>query len=203
MLDQEWTRFLDACGFEPLIMPNTLADPARFALRMGVTGVILTGGNNLSGSVTTMNHRPIEHLPTMDDLAPERDKTETALLHASVERKLPVLAACRGMQILNVFHGGRIRPVEGHVGHRHLLTRCASMRAGGTLLFDDKVNSFHDYGMSTDDIAPGFEILARAGDVVEAVVHRTYPHFGIMWHPERNAPFSKNDINLFHGVFGT
>jgi gamma-glutamyl-gamma-aminobutyrate hydrolase PuuD len=201
-LDQAWTPFLEACGLKPLIIPNSMDDPAGFMNHMDVKGVILTGGNNLSAAVTTLAGQPASHLPPMDDLAPERDLTESALLRSSIGQKLPVMAVCRGMQMLNVFHGGRIRAIQGHASQKHAIVRSAEVADPKRFVFNANVNSFHDFGMSPADVVPELEILACAGDSVEAVAHRNYPHLGIMWHPERNTPFSGNDINLFRNLFG-
>ena len=68
---------------------------------------ILTGGNDLA------------HLRGARAAAPERDALERGLLTHCSQRNLPVLAACRGMQMLVCFHGGSVEAVDGHVGTPH------------------------------------------------------------------------------------
>jgi putative glutamine amidotransferase len=200
-LDQSWTTFLQACGLDAIAVPNRHPDPAAYLLRLGVRGVVLSGGGNISGAIGTMSGRPAAVVEAAADVAPERDVTETALLRAAIEHGWPVLGVCRGMQVLNVFHGGRLAPVSGHAGTRHPLSLSPAPAAPQTLSFDREVNSFHDCGIGVDGVGPGLRVLATAVGSVEAVAHERLPHLGIMWHPERNGPFSPSDIALFRSFF--
>ncbi len=200
-LDQAWLGFFSACNLYPLIIPNRLTDPVAYAQKMGVEGIVLTGGNNLTDAVKTIKNIPVRNLPQCDDLAPERDLTEIELLNQSIENGWPVIGVCRGMQLLNLFHGGEIRSVENHVGLYHDLTAKEKIEIPFEITFDKQVNSFHDFGIHSSGMSPEFNILAQTDDVIEAFVHRKYPHMGIMWHPERNVNPSVNDINLFRNYF--
>jgi gamma-glutamyl-gamma-aminobutyrate hydrolase PuuD len=63
-----------------------------------------------------------------------------------------------------------------------------------------KVNSYHHF--AAFDSRPPLDVWAVAADgVVEAVRHSAQPITGIMWHPERSAPFSPADVALFRRVF--
>jgi N5-(cytidine 5'-diphosphoramidyl)-L-glutamine hydrolase len=200
-LDQSWAPFLESCGFEAIAVPNRHPDPAAFLQRFGVSGIILSGGGNISSSLGTLSGRPPQIVATDADLAPERDVTETALLRASIEHGLPVLGVCRGMQVLNLFHGGRLAPVAGHAGSRHGLSVAKATGRAQAFAFDREVNSFHDCGIPPNDLAPGFQALATADGYPEAFLHQSLPHLGIMWHPERNQPFSRSDIATFQSFF--
>jgi putative glutamine amidotransferase len=201
-LDQAWVPFLADCGLEPLPVPNRHPDPAGYLRRLGVRGVILSGGGNLSGSMGRRDGRPVNAPQTDADLAPERDVTETALLRASIEQGWPVIGVCRGMQAINLFYGGRLAPLSAHAGTRHALSRVGSAPGLADIAFDTEVNSFHDFGVPADGVGTGLSVLAEAGGWPEAFVHNEIPHFGIMWHPERNSPFSANDVALFRRFFG-
>jgi putative glutamine amidotransferase len=200
-LDQGWTAFLEACGLEMVAVPNRHRDPAAYVLGLGVRGIILSGGGNISDAVGTLSGRPAAVVAAPTDVAPERDVTETALLRAAIEHGWPVLGVCRGMQMLNLFHGGRLAPVTGHAGARHSLSLTASTGFPQTLKFDLEVNSFHDCGVPPDGVGPGLRVLATADGYAEAVVHEHHPQLGIMWHPERNQPFSATDVALFRNFF--
>lgn len=200
-LDQAWLPFAEACGFEAVVVPNRHPDPAAFLRRLGVSAIVLSGGGNISASLGTRSGKPPSVPSTDADLAPERDVTETALLRASVEDGLPVIGVCRGMQVLNVFHGGRLVPLAGHAGTRHGLAMVGGTYLGQRFDFDREVNSFHDYGISPEGLAPGLRALATADGYPEAFVHEEFPHLGIMWHPERNSPFSRGDVALFREFF--
>jgi putative glutamine amidotransferase len=195
-LDQAWAPFLDACGLDGLPVPNRHPGPAGFLRRLGAKGVILSGGGNLSDALGTLAGAPARVLAGQADLSPERDRTETALVHASLQEGWPVLGVCRGMQVLNVFHGGGLGMLEGHAGKKHALTSSSS-----TFAFDAEVNSFHDCGIPVDDLGKGLRALATADGHVEALAHESLPHLGVMWHPERNSPFSANDVALFRRFF--
>jgi putative glutamine amidotransferase len=201
-LDQAWVPFLAECGLEPLPVPNRHPDPAGYLRRLGARGVILSGGGSISASMGRRDGRAVTVPQTDTDLAPERDATETALLRASIEEGWPVIGVCRGMQAMNLFHGGTLSALTGHAGTRHQLSRSGLPGASGEFAFDAEVNSFHDFGITRDGVADGFRILAEADRWPEAFMDPKLAHLGIMWHPERNAHFSANDIALFRRFFG-
>ena len=94
-LDQAWTPWIEAGGDVPVVVPNRLADPVTFVREIGADALVLTGGNDLA------------HLPGAQNPAPERDAIERALLAHARENGLPVLAVCRGMQMLVDFWAAR------------------------------------------------------------------------------------------------
>jgi putative glutamine amidotransferase len=201
-LDQAWVPFLADCGLEPIPVPNRLPDPAGYLRRLGVRGVILSGGGNVSGSLGRRDGLVVTVPSVGTDFAPERDVTETALLRASIEDGWPVIGVCRGMQAMNLFHGGRLSLLSAHAGTRHALTRCGTAAGLKGLDFDAEVNSFHDFGIAADGVGQGLIVLAVSDSRPEAFMHSELQHLGIMWHPERNAPFSPNDVRLFAKFFG-
>jgi len=178
-LDQRWTRWLGACGLLPVLLPNHAEAAAAVSRQSRVTGLLLTGGNDLAA---------------MGGDAPERDDMETRMLALACERGWPVIGVCRGMQIVQSFFGLTLQPVEGHVAP------VAPIRlADGSLR---EVNSYHRFG--TAATLPALEVWARAEDgTVKAVRHVSQPILGIMWHPERLEPFPREDINLFVRHFGS
>ena len=105
------------------------------------------------------------------------------------------------MQAMNLFHGGSLISLSGHVGTRHALTHCGTAPGLNGVNFDVEVNSFHEFGISADGIGQGLSVLAASDGRPEAFMHGEFRHLGIMWHPERNAPFSVNDITLFGKFF--
>ncbi|MCC6471364.1 MAG: gamma-glutamyl-gamma-aminobutyrate hydrolase family protein [Alphaproteobacteria bacterium] len=177
-LDQRWTRFLAAAGLLALVLPNHLPSALALVRRFEPAGVILTGGGDLVA---------------YGGDAAERDATEAALVSWAMQAGRPVLGACRGMQQLLHLAGARLDRVEAHVRTRHKL-----VFAGRPI----EVNSYHDFAIrSVPD--QDYAVLAEAPDgTVEAVRHRRLPQLGIMWHPEREAPFAAHDIALFRGHFG-
>jgi N5-(cytidine 5'-diphosphoramidyl)-L-glutamine hydrolase len=162
-LDQAWTKLLLNNGFCPIPLPNCVGDVDSFISNLNLTGVILTGGNDLGK-------------------APERDLFENNLLTVCTQRKLPVLGVCRGLELMNIFYGGKIEPVTGHVATIH------DIRPGlaGKMPLRSKANSFHDFGIKESGLSNQLIPTAFAADgTVEAVMHKNLPQWGIMWHPER------------------
>jgi gamma-glutamyl-gamma-aminobutyrate hydrolase PuuD len=175
-LDQSWPRFIAACGLLPLAMPNVPDVALALCARAEVSGLVLTGGNDLAA---------------LGGDAPERDATENALLDAAEARGLPVLAVCRGMQLLQQRCAIPLQRVEGHVARSQVITIDGESA---------EVNSYHHF--AARESRPPLDVWAVASDgVVKAVRHAARPSTGIMWHPERNSPFAATDIALFRRVF--
>ncbi len=175
-LDQAWTKFLTACGLLPVLLPNVTEAALALCAGAGIAGLVLTGGNDLAA---------------LGGDAPERDAVEMALLDWAEPRGLPVLGVCRGMQLIQQRFAIPLRRVEDHVTQRQVIQ------------IDGKpteVNSYHRF--AAVDSRPPLEVWAVAGDgVVKAIRHSSRPITGIMWHPERCAPYSPADVALFRRIF--
>jgi gamma-glutamyl-gamma-aminobutyrate hydrolase PuuD len=175
-LDQAWARFVAACGLLPLALPNVPEVALSLFDNADMAGLLLTGGNDLA---------------SLGGDAPERDATENALMDAAEARGLPVLGVCRGMQVIQQRHAVPLVRVDGHVMPSQIIQIDSEPR---------EVNSYHRFA-ALESRAP-LDVWAVAADgVVKAVRHAARQTTGIMWHPERNAPFSGNDIALFRRVF--
>ena len=159
----------------------------------------MSGGNNLTPAFGTHDGSRARVPLSLADTAPERDRTESALLKWASAKSVPVLGVCRGAQALNVFHGGSIRPVEGHAGNLHALEVCSPPGTGFPV--PDEAMSYHDFGMREKDLAPELTAMARSGPVIEAFVHAELPQVGVMWHPERHSPPFETDIQLLRDLF--
>jgi N5-(cytidine 5'-diphosphoramidyl)-L-glutamine hydrolase len=175
-LDQEWTKFLTACGLLPVLLPNVVETALALCQRVEVAGLVLTGGNDLA---------------ILGGDAPERDAVEYALLDWAERSSLPVLGVCRGMQVIQHRFNVPLRRVEGHVAQRQVI------RIHGE---PKEVNSYHRF--AAFESRPPLHVWALADDgVVKAIRHSDRTITGIMWHPERCTPFSSADVELFRRIF--
>jgi gamma-glutamyl-gamma-aminobutyrate hydrolase PuuD len=177
-LDHQWWPFLRSCGLIGVPVPNDVGAAVQLVHAAQVRGILLTGGNDL-----------VE----LGGDAPERDRTETALLDLAHERGLPVVAVCRGMQLLLRRFGNPLCRVGGHVAARQTVRVGTRSRV---------VNSYHNWAATT--VRPPLRAWAAGpGGVVKGVRHETEPLLGLMWHPERLPPeLAVEDQGLIRAQFG-
>lgn len=185
-LDQEWIVLLEKVGILGVPLPNHWAHPKEAVKALGLDGVIFSGGNDIAG------------LEGATNVAPERDRTERALIEMSLTDGFPILGVCRGMQMLAHHFGAtpvRVKR-EHHVAQRHDLV------SSHPLLSREVANSFHGWGFA--ELPEQLEALAhtRVGNElsIEAFRHRQAPILGVMWHPERE-PFDPLDRKLIAEFF--
>src|ERR1700751_964628 len=158
-------------------------------------GLILAGGNDIDPARYGADPHPETH-----PLVPERDRAELALATRAVERDLPLLGICRGMQLINVAFGGTLRqhlPDElGHEEHRRtmgsfedadhdvrLTPGSLVARAAGEELHGTK--SHHHQGVAT--VGEGLEVTGHSvlDDLPEALEAPGHGFvLGVQWHPE-------------------
>jgi putative glutamine amidotransferase len=184
-----------AGGLAVLLTPGE-SEPGELLER--IDGLVFAGGGDLDpasygGGTDTHNY----------SVSPERDAFELALLRGVLERGMPTLAICRGMQILNVALGGGL---HGHlpdvvgdaVVHRssqteaaaHAVRLASGSRLAGRLGAAElaAVPSWHHQAL--DRLGAGLEPVAWApDDVIEAVELRGEPQLvAVQWHPELAGP---------------
>lgn len=178
-IDQRMILFLKECGYLPIAIPNIIGIVPEYFRKFPSKAIILTGGNSLE---------------KYGGNAPERDKIDNYLIEQSVKNNIPLVGICRGMQSILEYFGEKLVNISGHVANRHFISSLITDK----VCFNREVNSFHNqgvYAMSNKDLIP----LAKSNDgVLKAVVHKNKPIMGIMWHPEREFPFSNYDVNLFN-----
>ena len=137
----------------------------------GLDGLLLAGGSDVDPAWYGALRRPETGQPDHD-----RDSLETALLREALDRDLPVLAICRGLQLLNVALGGTlVQHIEGHICAQqqaiHAITVAPRSRLKSILEVDQYVvNSRHH--QCVDQLASGLVVAARAPDnVIEALAY--------------------------------
>ncbi|MBK8552014.1 MAG: gamma-glutamyl-gamma-aminobutyrate hydrolase family protein [Ignavibacteria bacterium] len=148
---------------------------------------------------------------------PERDGFELKVLEKAIQRKIPILGICRGLELVNVyFRGSLIFDLEEIRGVNHKRISPAEDRFHEIRIFRDTllheilnldnatVNSSHH--QSIDRLGEGLMINSKSDDgIVEGIEYADKtdkPFFiGVQWHPERfsdfNSPVSKNILDRF------
>lgn len=159
-----------------------------------VAGLVLSGGVDIDPRL--YGERP--HSQT-DRPHPFRDRYELALLKEAVRRDLPVLAICRGHQLLNVFMGGKLIQHIANNSHRaepdpprrsawHDVTLAAESRLADTLGDGPvQVNSRHHQGVAPEIVASGLRVTGLSPDgLVEAMEGESQRWLvSVQWHSER------------------
>jgi putative glutamine amidotransferase len=196
MMPLAYIHAVQAAGGLPVLLPPDDAaaeDPDELLDR--VDALILAGGVDVDpASYGAPPHAEVTRT------VPERDRFELALAHRALERELPLLGICRGLQMLNVARGGtllqHVPDVVGHDEHRHTLGQFAdhaveleagslAARAAGAERL--AVKSHHHQGI--EELGEGLEVTGwsvpdRLAEAVEAPDRRFV--LGVLWHPEED-----------------
>ena len=182
-------------GGRPLLVPPS--DDAFEETLDALDGLLLSGGSDLDPSLYGA-----EPHPETNGVSTERDRAELALLEGALERDMPVLAVCRGSQVLNVALGGdlvqHLPDVLGSDRHKHTPGAFAdhdvelepTSRLAAILGERAPVKSHHHQGFGR--LGRGLRGAAWADDgTLEALEHaeRRFA-LGVLWHPEEGADFA-------------
>jgi putative glutamine amidotransferase len=201
LIPYDYVRAVEQAGGRALLVPPN--DAAIDETLDALDGLIFSGGSDLDPGVYGQ-----EPHPETNGVVPERDSAELALLQAALARDLPVLAICRGSQVLNVARGGdlvqHLPEVVGDEKHKHTPGAWADHDVDiedgtrlGALLGGDRapVKSHHHQGFGR--VGDGLRVAARADDgTIEALEDPDLRFaLGVLWHPEAG-----EDRKLFQGL---
>jgi putative glutamine amidotransferase len=184
-----YVQAVEAAGGRPLIVPPS-AEAVDETLE-ALDALLFSGGADLDPT----SYGADAH-PTTNDVRPERDGAELALLEAALARDMPVLAVCRGSQVLNVALGGdlvqHLPEVVGHEGHKqtpgvfteHDVDVLPDTKLHRVLGEHAPVKSHHHQGYGR--LGAGLEESARADDGTVEAIEDPSRRFtlGVLWHPE-------------------
>ena len=192
------TTYVDCvaqAGGLPLLLPPTDADLSALAVEAVAVldGLVLSGG----ADVDPARYGEPPHAETGEPQA-GRDAWELALLAAALNRDIPVLAICRGAQLLNVAYGGtliqhlpELPGAEDHRGGAGVYRKIPvsldpEALPGSVLGASGEVSCYHHQAI--DKLGDGLTVTGRAADgTIEAVIvdGRAFA-VGVQWHPERD-----------------
>jgi putative glutamine amidotransferase len=189
LVPADYVRAVERAGGRPVLIPPS--DDGLQETLDALDGLILSGGSDLDPG--TYGHEP--H-PETRGVHEERDRAELALLQGALERDLPLLAVCRGSQILNVGLGGdlvqHLPEVVGHDEHKHTpgayadhdVTLEPGTRLASLLGEHAPVKSHHHQGFGR--LGEGLREAARAHDGTLEALEDPSRRFalGVLWHPE-------------------
>jgi len=185
-----------ASGGEPIPIPPGATAPAD-----SLDGLVLGGGVDVNPALYGEERQPETEAPN-----DARDQTERDLLERSLEKNLPVLAICRGMQMLNVAAGGSLRQ---HIAGHEVRTANKALPAHDVRIQEESllagvmgakvavVNSRHHQAIGR--VASGLRVVAESPDgTVEALENPAYRFvLGVQWHPEDMAEYDPMQKRLF------
>lgn len=201
-----------AAGGIPLLIPLGLDEDALSTVLARLDGLILTGGGDIAGELYHSQHADF-----IFDIDADRDRVELFLAREAVARSKPLLAICRGHQMLNVALGGTLYEdvvewMPGAIKHdffgvfpRNHQAHAVAIEPGSKLADtlgrrETKVNSLHHQGIR--DLAHGLVATAHAPDgLIESVEAVDHPFaLGVQWHPENLVHDDPVMLSLFRAL---
>ena len=207
-----YIQVMEALGMEArLLLPENAGFRPTEELMQGAGGLLLTGGPDVDPLLYGAQPDPAAGLQVCRPL----DDLDLRLLNCALERDMPVLAICRGMQVLNVAFGGQL--IQDLPGHRaeleegkrgfmqHLIYVSPGAKTaaiiGSAGLF--RVNSSHHQGLREAQRSP--RLMASAYSVEDGLIEglESPEHswvIGLQCHPERQDEVPRLFANLFAGL---
>ena len=199
LLPFRYVERVEAAGGRAVVLPPTAA--ADDAVLGRLDGLVLAGGADLDPGLYGEDAHP-----ETTGLRPERDAAEVPLVKAALDRDLPTLGICRGMQLMSVVCGGalvqHLPEVVGHDGHRpapgtyglHDVRLDPGSRVHGILGDRVSVPSYHHQGVAS---AGALTVTGWAEDGTPEAVEHPDRRFsvGVLWHPEAG-----EDLRLFEAL---
>lgn len=183
-LTAAYTDAVYDAGGQPVILPVVDNPPPGLLDRMD--GLVLSGG----GDIDPVLYGEVPD-PSVYGIRRDRDSFEAALYRQASALRLPILAICRGMQLINVLRGGSLlQQVAGHWQenpasrplHRIDVAPGTALSQAGANATEIDVNSYHHQALGV--LGQGLSVTGTCGDVIEAVEDRDADVVAVQWHPE-------------------
>lgn len=209
-VNEDYVKSVILAGGVPLLLPLTTDPDIIQDYCSMIDGLVLSGGHDVSP--LAYGEQPLMKL---GHTLPERDLFDKFLIEKALEKDLPILGICRGLQILNVTLGGSLYQDLEYIPNcsiKHDQYHDPSL-ATHEIVIDQssklyeivgmerlKTNSFHH--LAVKDLADGLKVTARSDDgVIEAVEHDAKDFvLGVQWHPEMMAATDESMKKLFESL---
>ena len=200
LIPQMYIEAIERAGGRALVVPPS-EDGVEGTLD-ALDGLLLSGGADLDPASYGADPDP-----ATNNIRPARDRAELALLEGALARDMPVLAVCRGSQILNVARGGDlVQDLPEVIGDEHHRETPGTFSQHPVRIEDDShlgsiasghgpVASSHHQGFGR--IGEGLREVAWADDGTVEGLEDPSHHFalGVLWHPEAG-----EDARLFEAL---
>ncbi|MFI2609378.1 gamma-glutamyl-gamma-aminobutyrate hydrolase family protein [Kitasatospora sp. NPDC018619] len=195
-------------GGEPVALhphaPGGTADPAETAARLSRFDALLLPGG---GDLAPHRYGAADAHEAVYDVDEEQDAFDLELARRALARKLPLLAVCRGLQVVNTVLGGTLHQDMGGPGRDHRHLRHAVPLAAGSALARTtgagRVEASCYHHQRVDRLGRGLAVTARAADgTVEAVELPGHDGWfaAVQWHPEDTAHEDPAQQRLFDAL---
>ncbi len=192
----EYMHAISDAGGVPVIIPIARNNKETIEIIDRLDGILFAGGNDMSAKYYGEKNRDVE------DADESRDRHEWELMRAALESHTPLLAICRGMQMLNVIRGGtlyqditkEVPDTQNHVGYvgttdpafiKHTLSITKESKLA-EILGTTKIKSNSRHHQAVKDVGTGLTVNAYAeDDIVEGIEDMSEGFvMGIESHPE-------------------
>lgn len=198
--DLNYTESVETAGGMPMLLAYTRDRDQMARYADMIDGLVLIGGTDIHSNRYGQEMLPTEQLPIL-----ERDDFEFAFLEMFLERRKPILAICRGHQVLNVLLGGSlIQDIPSKLGPVHHLQTPGSVSVAHQVRIEENsllhrvlgatvidVNSFHH--QTLDKLGSGLQAVGWSEEgLIEVIEHDSHPYLlSVQWHPERMRSFEQ------------
>jgi len=203
-----WMREKDEKWFQPFFTKHSnvkIHDARKNAVELDeMDGLLLTGGHDIAPEF--LRQEILDPSVLDKDVDPARDRWEFEAVKKTIARGRPILAICKGMQVLNVALGGTLKlDISGHNLPEQKTADLQPLRTE-RLAFHrfEKVNSGHH--QAVDRLGDGLEVEAwcATDDIIEQMRLRDYPFaLAVQYHPERGRIYDDLFADFFSRLKGS